>query len=142
MSFLLDTCVVSEAMKPAPDLRVMAWLAAREESDLHVSVLTLGELTKGIERLPPGAQKSTLETWRRELEVRFAGRLIGLDAETATLWGSLSALLEARGTRLSVIDGLIAATALRRGLTVVTRNVADFSPTGVSILDPWALPPP
>lgn len=136
--YLLDTNVLSEARRPNPDVGVVAWLGATPERTLYVSVLVIGEIAKGVAKLPEGAQRARLAGWlEAELTPRFRGRLLGLDEETARLWGQLAGEAEARGTPLPVIDSLLAATALRYHLTLVTRNVRDFDRYPIDLLNPW-----
>lgn len=138
MSRLLDTCIICEPTRKQPSARVLAWLAEQPEESLYLSVLTLGEIRKGIARLPVGPKRKRLERWlEHDLRERFTGRILWVDAEIADLWGRLQAQAEARGQSLPTFDSLLAATALFHGLTLVTRNTADFSATGVELLDPW-----
>lgn len=138
MSWLLDTCVICEPAQKQPSARVLAWLEEQPEEMLYLSVLTLGEIRKGIARLPAGPKRKRLERWlEHDLAERFSGRLLGIDAGTADLWGRLQAQAEGRGRPLPTLDSLLAATALARGLILVTRNTPDFTPTGVELLDPW-----
>ena len=138
MSWLLDTCVVCEPAQKQPSPRVLAWLDAQAEETLHLSVLTLGEIRKGVARLPAGAKRRRLEQWlEHDLPNRFAGRILPVDAEAADLWGRLQAQAESRGRSLPTLDSLLAATALAHGLKLVTRNTADFAPSGVEFFDPW-----
>jgi predicted nucleic acid-binding protein len=135
---LLDTCVLSELVKPRPDAGVLAWLEEADEARLYLSVVTLGELEKGIARLPASARRSRIERWvRRELIARFEGRLIDVDRAVAERWGAISGASEARGAPLPVIDALIAASALTQGLEVVTRNTADLERCGARCVNPW-----
>ena len=138
MTFLLDTCVLSELVKPQPEESVLAWVASRNEHDLFLSVITLGELHKGIARLPRSRRRSDLGEWvERDLALRFHGRILDVDAAVAADWGRMLGLAETRGRPLTAIDALIAATAKAHGHSVVTRNEADFEPTGVSMINPW-----
>lgn len=135
---LLDTCVVSELARPRPDAGVLAWLEAADESALYLSVVTLGELEKGIARLPASARRRKIEQWVREdLAARFAGRLLDVDRAVAERWGAISGESEARGAPLPVLDALLAATALVHALEVVTRNTGDFERCGARCLNPW-----
>lgn len=134
---LLDTCVVSEIARPRPDRGVLSWLETTPEDHLHLSVLTLGEIAKGCSLLPIGARRKRLETWLHDLQADFADRLLGIDVDCARTWGRISAEATRRGRTVGVVDGLIAATALRHGLTVVTRNVNDFALTGAPLLNPF-----
>ena len=139
MSWLLDTCVVSELVRPRPKASVVRWVGERNEDDLFLSVITIGELEKGIAKLPVSAKRVALEQWvRRELAERFRGRLLLVDSAVAVRWGTMVGLSEGRGQPLPVIDSLIAATSVQHDLTVVTRNVADFERCGARCLDPWA----
>ena len=138
MNYLLDTCVLSEFTRRRPDQHLVAWMDAIDEESLFISVITVGELQRGIERLPDSHRKTELLSWMNiGLIPRFAGRMIVLDAPTMSLWGSMTARLEATGHPLAVMDSLIAASALYQHLIVATRNVADFLPTGVQIINPW-----
>ncbi|TKC96461.1 type II toxin-antitoxin system VapC family toxin [Polyangium fumosum] len=139
MKYLLDTCVLSEFAKPRPNPNVLAWLEERDEAALFLSVLTLGELQKGIEKLPNSRRKTALQEWLdHDMRERFAGRLLDVTEEIALTWGRLQGEVERRGQTLPVIDALVGATALAHGLVVVTRNETDIGRTGVRIIDPWA----
>lgn len=139
MSWLLDTCVLSELVKPKPDAGLVAWVASSDEARLYVSALTLGDLAKGIARLPPGTKRNRLQTWLdRDLAERFSGRILSIDQSVAVRWGVLQALAEKAGRPMPVIDGLIAATAACHDLAVVTRNGGDMASSGIRILNPWS----
>lgn len=138
MSWLLDTCVVSELVRPRPKASVVSWVRERDESDLFVSVITIGELEKGIAKLPDSTKRVRLEHWvRRELADRFCDRLLVIDSGVAARWGALVGVAEARGQPLPVIDSLIAATSLQHDLTVVTRNTDDLERCGARCFNPW-----
>jgi toxin FitB len=138
VSFLLDTSVVSELVKKVPNDGVVNWLGRQDEESLYLSVLTLGELGKGISKLRAWARRERLRTWlARDLTSRFAERLLSIDSTVAARWGTITGEAERRGTPLPVIDSLIAATALEYGFSVVTRNVVDFQRCGVPCVDPW-----
>src|SRR5271163_533822 len=125
--FLLDTNCISEVVAAKPDARVLAWLEAVDEGLLHLSVLTLGEIRKGVATLPQSRRRSQLETWLEvELRARFSGRVLAVDAGVADRWGLLAAEAKSKGRPLSVVDGLLAATAIHHNLTIVSRNVQDF----------------
>jgi toxin FitB len=136
--FLLDTNVISELTKPAPDGNVLRWINETEERILFLSVLTLGEIRNGIERLGAGKRRGRLESWLTvDLRLRFQDRILGVDEAIAERWGSLSATAAKKGKPVPVIDGLLAATALHHDLMLVTRNDTDVSGTGVATLNPW-----
>ena len=136
--FLLDTNVISELVKPTPDSRVTKWIDATHESLLYLSVLTLGEIRKGITLLPDASRRGSLETWLdHELVLRFAERILAIDQAVADRWGRIAAQALRAKSALPVIDGLLAATAMRHNLTLVTRNTKDVAATGVAVFNPW-----
>ena len=140
MRILLDTCVLSELRGPRGHGGVRQAIEACESADLYVSVVSIGEITKGIALLKEGRKKRELQTWLDALERDYADRVLPIDVETSRIWGELAAVAQKAGRRLSASDGLIAATARRYGLRVMTRNVADFEPAGVLLLNPWTEP--
>lgn len=136
--FLLDTNCISEVVRLTPDPRVMAWIEAVEESLLYLSVLTMGGIRKGLAALPQGKRRSRLETWLEvELQARFSGRILSIDAAVADRWGLLAAAAKIKGKPLSAIDGLLAATAIHHNLTIVSRNVGHFTNTQAPVVNPW-----
>jgi len=136
--FLLDTNCISELIRSRPEPRVMDWMRAADESLLYLSVLTLGEIRKGAAILPQSKRRTHLESWLEiDLQVRFSGRILGIDNAVSDRWGWLTAEAERKGKPLAAIDGLLAATALHHNLTIVSRNVSDFTSTRVPILNPW-----
>ncbi len=138
MSWLLDTCVVSELVRPRPKASVVRWVQEREEDELFLSVITIGELEKGIARLPASTRRTALEQWvRRDLADRFRGRLLVIDSGVAARWGTIVGASEVRGQPLPVIDSLIAATSVQHDLTVVTRNTDDLERCGARCFNPW-----
>ena len=138
MKYLLDTCVISELVKKAPTPSVVKWLNGIDETNFYLSVLTLGELQKGISKLPDSARKDELQTWiESDLVARFESRILDLDLETALAWGRMQGVAEQNGTRLPVMDSLIAASAAARSLVVVTRNTKDIERCNVKVLNPW-----
>jgi toxin FitB len=137
-AFLLDTNVISELIKPRPEPKVTMWIDDTEEELLFLSVLTFGEIRKGVVLLPRSARRTSLEAWlSKELPLRFANRILGVDGEVADQWGHLSGLASAKGAHLGVIDGLLAATAIQHNLTFVTRDTRDVGATGVTLFNPW-----
>ena len=138
MRYLLDTNVLSEAARAEPDPGVLEWLQARSSLDLDLSVLTLGEIRKGVALLPDGKKRRRLEEWLTvDLARQFTGRLLPVDDAVALAWGGLSAEGRASGRELPVIDGLLLATAAVHGLTFVTRDERDCGERGVPVLNPW-----
>ncbi|HWW18913.1 MAG TPA: type II toxin-antitoxin system VapC family toxin [Candidatus Saccharimonadales bacterium] len=136
--YLLDTNCVSEAVRLRPEPRVISWLETAEESLLFLSVLTVGEIRKGVASLAPSKRRTLLETWLEiELPSRFSSRILSIDAAIADRWGSLTAIAKSKGRALSIIDGLLAATAIHHNLTVVSRNDSDFVGLQVPIFNPW-----
>ena len=139
MNFLLDTAVVSEWMKPAPNPGVIRWLAEVDEDRVFLSVITLAELRFGTKRLASGTRKSLLDSWlREELPLRFDGRILNIEAVVADAWGHLVSRCLAAGRPIGVMDAFFAATAEVQALTLVTRNVSDFTASGIPLLNPWS----
>ena len=138
MRFLLDTNVLSEGAKPRPDRSLLAWLSAASPLDLAISVLTIGEIQKGVALLPEGPRRERLAAWvATELPRQFRGRVLAVDAAVAIEWGRLSAEGRRAGRDLPVIDGLLLATAAAHGLVFVTRNERDCAGRGVAVHNPW-----
>lgn len=138
MNYLLDTCVISELTKKNPNPNVIQWVAKAEESRLFISVLTIGEIYKGIAKLPKSKKKEKLYEWvKNDLKERFNGRILNFDSQSAAIWGKVQAQSELSGKAMPVIDGLIAATGIAYNLTVVTRNTTDMEVSGVALFNPW-----
>jgi toxin FitB len=136
--FLLDTNIISELIKPKPEPRLVTWLSGTDENLLYLSVLTLGEIRKGVAMLREPARRVQLETWLdSELRLRFAGRILTVDDDVADRWGVMAGRAAARKIALPVIDGLLAATALHYNLTLVTRNSKDVAGTEALVFNPW-----
>jgi toxin FitB len=137
--YLLDINVISEYSRVRPpDARVKTWVDAQNEDALHLSVLTLGEIRKGTTLLPTGSKRERLERWlERDLPGRFATRLLPINGEIAELWGAMAGQAQMKGVALAIIDGLVAATAKHYDLTVVTRNLRDFSVWGIPVVNSW-----
>lgn len=136
MTFLLDTNVISEVRRKRPDGRVLSWLCRADPATLCISVLTLGEIAKGAAQcaVRDSAQAAIYYQWLNLVRSNYADRTIAVDADIAEAWGRL-----ATKRTFPVVDGLIAATALIRGMTLVTHNVRDFADAGISVIDPWSL---
>ncbi|MGH9801380.1 MAG: type II toxin-antitoxin system VapC family toxin [Blastocatellia bacterium] len=137
MGYLLDTCVLSEFKKKQPEQKVIDWLDAQVEETLFLSVVTVGEIQKGISRLPASKRQAELEIWLDELIYRYDERVLLLDTGVMRQWGELTGALEKQGRTLPLLDSLIAATSLAHDLILVTRNEPDFAATNVIILNPW-----
>ena len=140
MNYLLDTCVLSELIKPKPSRNVIRWISAIDERCLYISVLTIGEIHKGIEKLSESKKKTNLHKWVNfDLKERFDNKILNIDINTATIWGKVQAQSELTGQTLPTIDGLIACTGIAYDLTVATRNIKDMKVSGVSLVSPWDL---
>jgi len=138
VNYLLDTCVISEVMRKRPAPEVVSWLTAQDEDHLFMSVLSLGEVHKGIARLDDPRRRRTLEAWvEGDLQRRFTGRIIAVDPGIAVRWGRICGAAARAGRVVPVIDGLLAATAIENGLTLVTRDISHMEPAGVDLFNPW-----
>jgi toxin FitB len=136
VSYLVDTNVISELTRPKPSPAVAAWFEEVADEALHLSVLTLGELRRGVEKLPTGKRKEKLRYWlEQELPAWFGTRLLPIDAAVADTWGRLQAAAE---RTLPAVDSLLAATALHHHLRLVTRNTPDFDVAGLETINPWS----
>lgn len=135
MSYLLDTNVISELRRKAPNPGVVEWFSQRPATTLYLSVLTLGELRKGVEGLADGKRRGLLHDWlETELPLFFGGRILAIDSAVADRWGKLAA---AAGRPIPAVDSLLAATAVHHGLSLVTRNSRDFAGFGLDVINPW-----
>ncbi len=138
MRYLLDTCVISELAKRAPNKKVIAWVTQHHEEDFCLSALTFGELHKGISKLSPSKRKESLQQWlESELKERFENRIIDIDLKVAKVWGEIQGQAAQKGRPLPAIDSLIAATGLAHDFIVVTSNISDMKESGVSLFNPW-----
>jgi predicted nucleic acid-binding protein len=138
MNFLLDTNVLSEVQRPAPEPKVLGWLDTVDEDRVFISVASIAELRRGIALMEDGRRRAALAIWlASDLPARFADRVLPIDHAVAERWGDLMAESRRNGMALSVMDGFFAATALANDLMLVTRNVKDFSAFGVPLLNPW-----
>jgi predicted nucleic acid-binding protein len=139
VNYLLDTNVVSEWVKPQPHPGVVTWLATTDEDRVFLSVVTLAELRRGIERLPICARRTRLEAWlSHELPLRFEKRVLPIDPPVADAWGRIVSRSQAQGRTIHARDAFLAASADVHGLTLVTRNISDFDALGQTLLNPWA----
>lgn len=137
MKVLLDTCTLAELRLPKGHPSVKSAVKEIPEDDLYLSVLSVGEIGKGIALLAAGRKKNALSSWLVALESQFGDRILAVDLETSRIWGELTARAQKSGVIIPGTDGLLAATALRHGLHVMTRNTRHFKATGALILDPW-----
>ncbi|KKB86838.1 recombinase [Devosia limi DSM 17137] len=138
MNYLLDTNVLSEVRRPQPDPQVLAWLDQVDEDRTYLSVISIAEIRRGIGLLDEGRRKQALAEWLEgDLLDRFEGRVLPIDAVAALAWGDLMVDSKQRGFALASMDGLIAASAVSRGLTLVTRNTKDFAGLPLEMLNPW-----
>jgi predicted nucleic acid-binding protein len=138
LSFLLDTNVLSELVRPEPDANVVNWLAGLDERDMYMSVVSVAEIRRGIEQLSSGRRRTRLLEWlENELVDRFEDRVVEIDRRIATAWGVLMRRAEAAGLPSSVMDGFFAASAVVHGFTIATRDTRDFAGFGIALLDPW-----
>jgi predicted nucleic acid-binding protein len=138
VSFLIDTNVVSEWVRPRPNPGVLSWLAEADEDRIFISVVTLAELRRGVARLAASRRRNRLDEWlRHELPLRFEGRILAVDIVIAAAWGDVMAERENRGLPISTMDAFIAATARVHRLTLVTRNTPDFEGSVPEIVNPW-----
>ena len=138
MTFLLDTCVISELVAKQPNLHVVQWVDSIDEDKLFLSAITIGEIKRGIEKLADSSRKSALAEWLGgDLLIRFTDRILPIDIPVMLVWGQLTAGLEKQGRRMPAIDSLIAATCLQARLDLVTRNESDFAHCGIAVVNPW-----
>ena len=138
MNYLLDTCVISEVLNKQPNPKALEFVDNLDPEEVYLSAITIGELYKGIARLPASRRKNELQAWfEDELLVRYEGKILSLDADVLMTWGGLVAKLEADGCVMPAMDSLIAAIVLTHDMTLVTRNVSDFKNSGVKIANPW-----
>lgn len=139
---VLDTNVVSEVIRPVPEVRVLRWLDGQVPGDLWITAITAGELVHGVARLPEGRRRDRIAAHVDEhLTVTLAGRVLTYDLTAARIQGTLLALRERSGQPLSIADAQIAAICRVHDATLATRNVRDFVGTGVDVVDPWRAEP-
>ncbi len=138
MNYILDTNVISELVAAQPNPNVIHWIEEVDPDQVFISVIAVGELMKGIDKLHNSKRKKILDQWLQDdLLVRFQDHLLSIDVDTMLLWGSLNARLEAIGRPISAVDALLAATAIRYRYTLVTRNAPHFENTGILLYNPW-----
>ena len=137
MRYLLDTCVLSELVKSAPDLHVIQWFEARKAHELCISAMTWGELQRGVTRLPESKRRSELTQWLQQLEIGFENRILAFDQNISKVWAHMTVQAETQGKSVAAFDSIIAATARAHEGKLVTRNVRDFANTGIDVFNPW-----
>jgi len=138
VNFILDTNVISELVAARPNLNVIEWIQATDSDRIFLSVISIGEIKKGIEKLPNSDRKVILDHWLQEdLLAQFTDQLLSIDVQTMLILGKLVSQLEKLGRPISAIDALLAATAQQWGFTLVTRNTVHFQDTGINLLNPW-----
>jgi toxin FitB len=137
MNDLIDTCVISEMIKPFPEVSVLSWWDSCIKSQIYISSLSIGELHFGISRLLNGKKKDDLLAWFKQIVIIFSGRLLPITDKTSIIWAEMRTKAERKGVQLPVIDGLLAATAKEHDLIFVTRNIRDVDITEVVIYNPW-----
>jgi len=139
MNYLLDTCVISELVKPAPNRKVIDWLNELPSGVLFLCAITIGEIRKGLTKLPDSGKKERLTLWLNTLLIEYKERILSIDLTVCENWGVLQGNAEKAGTPMSSIDGLLAATTYTHNLTLATRNEGDFTPANIPIINPWKL---
>ena len=138
MKYLLDTRLLAELVRAKPEEWVVNWFDILDEDEVCLSLLTIGEIIKGIEQLEDPGQKQRMYDWlNNDLLIRFYGRIVPLDMEVIAAWGKITAKMEASGKTISTVDGLTAATVLAKDLVLITRDVNIFTETGIQVSDPW-----
>ena len=141
MNYLLDTNIISELISKQPDRRVVAWLDRLDPNTVYLSVITIGEIRRGVEKLPPSKRRDRVKEWLEgDLLLRFQGRILPITIEVMLVWGELTGRLEREGRPVTAMDSLIAAIALEGSYCLVTRNEHDFQHTGVTVINPWKEP--
>jgi predicted nucleic acid-binding protein len=134
---LLDTCVISETLKPEPCTQVLDWIDQLNESRVYLPALVVGELHKGVDLLQERSKQQALRVWLEQLEARFEGRILPIDHAVSTRWGRLTADLKRSGRPVPAIDCLLAALALHHSAILATRNTSHFTVTGAELVNPW-----
>jgi toxin FitB len=141
VKYLLDTCVLSELVKSAPEVQVLHWFELRKAHELFISAMTWGELQRGVTKLPESKRKSELTLWLQQLETGFEDRILPFDQKVSENWAQMTVQAETQGKSMAAFDSIIAATARANDCTLVTRNVRDFANAGIKVLNPWGAQP-
>jgi len=137
MRYLLDTCVLSEMVKSMPSANVIRWFEVRKPHELYISAMTWGELQRGVARLPPSKRRSELTVWLDQLKAGFEDRILAFDQESSEAWAKITVQAETQGKSMAAFDSIIAGTARACDCILVTRNVSDFAPADIELLNPW-----
>ena len=138
MKYLIDTCIISELIKVRPSKKVVEWVSSKSEENFYLSVLTIGEIQKGISKLADSKKKEKFQSWITvDLKDRFIGRILDIDLAVAQKWGEIQGSAEKQGLVMPAVDALIAATGICHGMIVVTRNIQDMQPSGARLFNPW-----
>ena len=139
MNYLLDTCVISELVKPTPNIKVIDWIYGTPNERLFLSVITIGEIRKGLTRLPESKKKTKLTNWLNTLLEDYQSRIYSIDLTVAENWGNIQGIAEKKGYSMASLDSLIAAVAYTYNLILVTRNESDFAASNLPIINPWVI---
>jgi predicted nucleic acid-binding protein len=139
VKYLLDTCVISELTKPIPNNNVIRWLKNIQSDSLFISVITIGEIRKGLTKLKESEKKQRLTEWLDALLRQYSERILPVDLDIAQNWGIIQGNTEKTGKPMSSVDSMLAATAYTHNLTVVTRNEKDFEAGNVLMINPWKM---
>lgn len=137
MNYLLDTCVLSELVKPSPNKRVIEWLDTTPNDKLFLSVITIGEIRKGLTKLPESKKKSSLTNWLNVLLENYQNKIYSIDLTVAENWGNIQGVAEKAGNPMASVDSLIAAIAYTHNLILITRNEKDFKASNIPVINPW-----
>ncbi|MFO7170724.1 MAG: type II toxin-antitoxin system VapC family toxin [Chloroflexota bacterium] len=138
MKYLLDTNVISELVSKRPNQGVIDWIDQRDPASIYISAITIGEIRKGVEKLPASRRREQVTAWlENDLLIRFQGRIAEITTEVMLTWGVLTGRLESEGNPMPAIDSLLAAIALQGSYALVTRNDEDFKHTGITVINPW-----
>ncbi len=139
MNYLLYTCVISELASQSPNSNVVSWIDGLGDDNVFISVITIGEIKRGIQRLPIAGRRRKLEDWLENLLVRFNDTIVAVDTDVVLSWGEMIAVLDKKGRPMTALDSLIAASARYHHLVLATRNTIDFKHSGIQLFNPWQL---
>lgn len=138
MKYILDTCVISELIKPRPSSNVVYWVNSHPEENLYLTSITIGEIQRGISKLTKSKKRTNLQNWlESELIVRFEKRILGFGLPESKIWGKIQAQAEKNGTKMPILDGLMASIAIVQNMGIATRNIGDMEVSGATLINPW-----